>query len=82
MILAADVGGTKTNVALFREDADQLGTPLNQKSFPSKHYESLDAIISEYIAERPADITLACFGIAERSVEPGERLPTGPHCLR
>jgi len=29
MILAADVGGTKTNVAHFREDADQLGRPLN-----------------------------------------------------
>ena len=64
MILAGDVGGTKTNVALFHEDADQLGTPLNQKSFPSKQYESLDAILREYAAEQPADITFACFGIA------------------
>jgi glucokinase len=64
MILAGDVGGTKTNIALFHEGADQLGRPLNQKSFPSKQYDSLNAIVREYVVEHPADIKFACFGIA------------------
>ena len=64
MILAGDIGGTKTNVALFEEDADKLGAPITQQSFPSKQYDSLDAIIKEYIAAHPAEVKYACFGIA------------------
>lgn len=64
MILAGDIGGTKTNVALFEQDAQQLGTPINQKSFPSKQYHSLNAIIEEYVAANPADVKASCFGIA------------------
>jgi glucokinase len=64
MILAGDIGGTKTNVALFNEDAEQLGAPINQKSFPSKQYDSLDAILKEYITANPAELKHACFGIA------------------
>jgi len=64
MILAGDVGGSKSNIALFNESADQPARPLNQKSFPSKQYESLDVIVRDYLAEHPADIQFACFGIA------------------
>jgi glucokinase len=64
MILAGDIGGTKTNVALFEEDADKLGAPITQQSFPSKQYDSLDAIIKEYIAAHPTEVKYACFGIA------------------
>src|ERR1041384_5103257 len=64
MILAGDIGGTKTNVALFQADAGQLGTPINQKSFPSRQYDSLNAIVKEHIAAYPAEVKYACFGIA------------------
>ncbi len=64
MILAGDIGGTKTNVALFQQDAEQLGTPINQKSFPSKQYNSLNAIIEEYVAANPGEVKASCFGIA------------------
>jgi glucokinase len=64
MLLAGDIGGTKTNVALFQEDDAQLGTPINPKSFPSKQYDSLDAILKEYVAANPAELRHACFGIA------------------
>jgi glucokinase len=62
MILAGDIGGTKTNVALF-ENAE-LGKPFAQRSFPSGRYESLESIISEFLAEHPTRVTHACFGIA------------------
>ena len=62
MILAGDIGGTKTNVALFENE--QLGKPLAQRSFPSSKYDSLETIISEFIAEHSPQLTHACFGIA------------------
>ncbi|MDQ1591427.1 MAG: glucokinase [Pyrinomonadaceae bacterium] len=62
MILAGDIGGTKTNVALFEQD--ELGKPLAQRSFPSGKYDSLETIISEFIAEHKPQLTHACFGIA------------------
>jgi glucokinase len=62
MILAGDIGGTKTNVALFEHDA--LEKPLAQRSFPSGKYDSLESIISEFVAEHQPQVTHACFGIA------------------
>jgi glucokinase len=62
MILAGDIGGTKTNVALFENE--ELGKPLAQSSFPSNKYDSLESIISEFVAEHKPQLTHACFGIA------------------
>ncbi|HEX8457938.1 MAG TPA: glucokinase [Pyrinomonadaceae bacterium] len=62
MILAGDIGGTKTNVALFQ--SEELGKPIAQRSFPSGKYESLESIISEFIAEHEPQVSHACFGIA------------------
>jgi glucokinase len=62
MILAGDIGGTKTNVALFEKE--ELGKPLAQSSFPSNKYDSLESIISEFVAEHKPRLTHACFGIA------------------
>ena len=50
MIIAGDIGGTKTNVALFEPEGDKLGTALAQKSFPSGKYPSLEAILEEFVA--------------------------------
>ena len=75
MILAGDIGGTKTNIALFDENGDGARTPIGQKSFPSGSYDSLDAIVAEFVAERkPGRITRACFGIAGPVV--GNRVET------
>ncbi|HYG09426.1 MAG TPA: glucokinase [Pyrinomonadaceae bacterium] len=62
MILAGDIGGTKTNVALF--EGEELGKPLAQRSFPSGKHDSLESIISEFVAEHQPQLTHACFGIA------------------
>src|SRR5438477_2719188 len=64
MILAGDIGGTKTRIALFREAADQLAAPINQQSFPSQQYESLNAILKLYLSANSAEVKRACFGIA------------------
>jgi glucokinase len=62
MILAGDIGGTKTNVALF--EIEDTGKPLAQRSFPSGKYDSLESIIAEFVAEHQPQLTHACFGIA------------------
>ena len=62
MILAGDIGGTKTNVALF--EIEETGKPLAQRSFPSNKYDSLESIIAEFVAEHQPQLTHACFGIA------------------
>ena len=62
MILAGDIGGTKTNVALF--EIEETGKPLAQRSFPSGKYDSLEAIVGEFVAEHKPELTHACFGIA------------------
>jgi glucokinase len=65
MIIAGDIGGTKTNVALFEAEGGVVGRPAVQQSFPSASYVSLEDILSEFVTKhRPARITHACFGIA------------------
>jgi glucokinase len=65
MIIAGDIGGTKTNVALFETDGDALGRIVTQQSFPSGKYDSLEAILAEFVvAHKPENLTRACFGVA------------------
>jgi glucokinase len=65
MIIAGDIGGTKTNVALFESDGERLGRIVVQQSFPSGKYDSLEAILAEFVStHRPQTITHACFGVA------------------
>jgi glucokinase len=65
MIIAGDIGGTKTNVALFEPSGKETGKPVVQQSFPSGDYNSLEAILTEFVAaHRPQKITRACFGVA------------------
>ncbi len=65
MIIAGDIGGTKTNVALFEPDDGGVGKPLAQQSFPSARYGSLEDILREFVGQHgQARITHACFGVA------------------
>src|SRR5919199_3639186 len=65
MIIAGDIGGTKTNVALFEAEGDRIGRIVVQQSFPSGKYDSLEAILSEFVStHKPETITHACFGVA------------------
>jgi glucokinase len=63
MILAGDIGGTKTNLAYFTEDGGVL-TQHFARSYSSKQHSSLSAIIKQFIQESPQMIDEAAFGIA------------------
>lgn len=63
MILAGDIGGTKTNLALFSKDgggfiAKAFGT------YASKNYSNLGDIVKEFLKEHAHPIENASFAIA------------------
>src|ERR1051325_11618472 len=63
MIIAGDIGGTKTNVALFETRGRRLGRIYVQQSFPSGGSASLEALLAAFVkAHKPDVITGACFG--------------------
>jgi len=63
MILAGDIGGTKTNLALYSlENHDYMMKKSQQ--FASNSYSSLEEIIELFLADEPVEISSACFGVA------------------
>jgi glucokinase len=64
MILAGDIGGTKTNLALYKSSQEGIMLEL-QRQFVSQNYASFSDVIHEFLAKVPdTKITTACFGIA------------------
>lgn len=63
MLLAGDIGGTKTNLAIFSPEAGQRA-PLVEATFPSAHYPSLEALALEFLATVTVPVTRASFGVA------------------
>jgi glucokinase len=63
MILAGDIGGTKTRLGLFEVKGDAL-IPSIEATYPSTEYSSLDAIITDWVKKENLKIRAACFGIA------------------
>ncbi|MBI3940196.1 MAG: glucokinase [Acidobacteria bacterium] len=67
MILAGDVGGTKTHLGLFN-DSRNLAHPLVLKTFPSGRYPALEDVVREFLRQTVLEgdlrITHACFGVA------------------
>ena len=62
MILAGDVGGTKTNLALYRREGSGLSRE-RVATYPSREYPGLEAILRDFLAQAPA-IERACVGVA------------------
>jgi glucokinase len=64
MILAGDVGGTKTRLALFEADAGGRLRGRDERTYPSREHRDLSEIVSLYQREVPAPIERAAFGVA------------------
>ncbi|HEX7174176.1 MAG TPA: glucokinase, partial [Pyrinomonadaceae bacterium] len=64
MIIAGDIGGTKTNVALFEPREGGLVEPVVFDSYPSGGYDSLESILGHFISKHQPRLTHACFGVA------------------
>jgi len=66
MLLAGDIGGTKTVLALFKEEGvDEFEhTPTREAVYPSNSYISLEQIIGEFLNEDDVQLSGASFGVA------------------
>ncbi len=62
LILAGDVGGTKTNLGLYSDAGGGLRRTVF-RSFRSAEYPSLEAILEAFLAGQDG-VTLACVGVA------------------
>lgn len=64
IILAGDIGGTKTHLALFRATRDDV-QHLHDRKFRSPAYSTLQEIITEFLKDQPDLIPdRMCFGVA------------------
>ena len=63
MLIAGDIGGTKTELAIFSTEAG-THAPLAQARFPSAGYPSLQAIVKQFLAQEKQPIDRACFAVA------------------
>lgn len=69
MILAGDVGGTKTYLARFRIEGGLPGPPVDLELLPSLDFPSFDALVDEYLERHPGTAEAACFGVAGAVVD-------------
>ena len=63
MLLAGDIGGTKTDLAIFSSEAGPHA-PLTQARVHSSNYPSLQAIVKEFAGQAKRPIDRACFAVA------------------
>jgi glucokinase len=68
MLLAGDIGGTKTNLAVFSPEAGPRA-PLAEVTFPSTSYPSLEAVVHEFLAQCQQSVDRASFGVAGPVIE-------------
>nr|WP_115093651.1 glucokinase [Synechococcus sp. UW106] len=65
-LLAGDMGGTKTLLALYESDGSQLRL-LHQQRFRSGEWSSLEPMLGSFLNDRPADLAApahACIAVA------------------
>ena len=63
MLLAGDIGGTKTSLAIFSSEAGPRA-PLVEATFPSADYASLEALVREFLSQVDLEVERASFGVA------------------
>jgi glucokinase len=77
LVLAGDIGGTKTSLALFSVQGDKLHSEA-MRTFPSKRYSGLVPVLQEFLAGNNSKFAAACFGIAGPVVDGKVKTPNLP----
>jgi glucokinase len=63
MLLAGDIGGTKTNLAVFSPETGWR-KPLAEDTYTSINYPDLVSLVSEFLTQHSFSIDRASFGVA------------------
>jgi glucokinase len=63
MLIAGDIGGTKTLLALY-DPASGARKPIAQSEFHSADYASLDDVVRDFVEQTKQPVEAACFDVA------------------
>ena len=63
MILAGDIGGTRTRLAAFNTEGSKLQCVV-ERTYPSQERGGLAEIVAEFIKAEGIPVHSACFGVA------------------
>jgi glucokinase len=63
MILAGDIGATRTRLAAFETEGNKLQTVV-EKTYKSQEYGGLSEVIAHFIKTEGIPVHSACFGVA------------------
>lgn len=68
LLLAGDIGGTKTVLALVAERAG-VAEVVAEAVFPSREYATLETVVAAFRASHPAPVARAAFSVAGPVIE-------------
>ncbi len=74
LVLAGDIGGTKSNLAFFR-GAPGAPETLLERSYQNRDFAGLADVVRHFLAESGLTATTACFGVAGAVVAGASHLP-------
>jgi glucokinase len=63
MILAGDIGGTRTRLAAFETEGSKLKCVI-EKTYPSQDHGGLAEIVADFVKTEGIPVHSACFGVA------------------
>src|SRR5262245_38215927 len=63
MLIAGDIGGTKTDLAIFSPESGPH-TPLAQTQVHSSDYPSLQAMVKEFLGQLRLSVDVGSFDVA------------------
>ncbi|WP_020589752.1 glucokinase [Desulfobacter curvatus] len=64
MMLAGDIGGTKTILAVYADRTNVPANPVHEARFKSADYQSFETIVQEFLDQTGFNPQAACFGVA------------------
>jgi glucokinase len=77
-ILAGDIGGTKTELALYPTPGGNSRAPEIRERFDSQEYASLEEIAGKFLNSKDIRLARACIGVAGPVVEGKSRITNLP----
>jgi glucokinase len=77
MLLAGDVGGTKTILAQYEKSTDGL-VRVRERIYFSSDYAALDDIVAEFLRDMSGPVEAACFGVAGPVIDGRSRITNLP----
>ncbi|MEA3274054.1 MAG: glucokinase [Pseudomonadota bacterium] len=74
LVLAADVGGTKSNLALCQVTPASLEIRFD-RSYPNREFDSFEAVVRRFLADAGATAAGACCGVAGAVIDGACAMP-------